>query len=160
MKKRALYRSDARPFLPGEAMPPPGDHFDTLSTRQKEVELLFRNGHPNGHVLRSKTLYTFPEQSRAEKYWALQVIRYQRNFYAVVVDEVDILHVGDVSLYNHLVQYNVSPLEAQEYVRRYWNGEAGPTPDIEYIVRDAFVVEQLGDFDAQKVAFDKKYRIR
>src|ERR1700730_17881103 len=141
MAKKRFYRSDSRDFNPGDLIPPPGDHFSSLTQAQQDVETLIRNAQPNGQSVRADNIYAFEDCDIAQRYWVQQK-NPPRHLYIIKADEDDILHIGDMDLYNQLVAFNQKPAQRDALVAQYWSRAPGNRPRMEVIVSKAIVVKR------------------
>jgi hypothetical protein len=153
------FRADERPFNPGDNIPPPGDHIATLAGDHLEAERLVRQYEAKWQDWRANHLYAFRDLDWARKYWAFRGPRY---FYEISIDRADILHIGDMEVFNQIPDACTPELKS-EWVRRYCAGEESPTKKkIELIVRRALLVRTIHTPDDQPAAKDAlvaKYRV-
>jgi len=130
------------------------DHIATLKGGHLLAEQLVRAAHPNGADLRANYLYVFRDCDWARKYWVLRGPRY---FYEAAVNPADVLHIGDMNIFNQIADAKTDK-QRDELIRQYWaSEESRDNEKIEFIVRRATVLRVLGSPDDQ-VAAEKEWR--
>lgn len=146
------YRIDNSPYSLDDIIPPAGDHIGTLKGAHLEAEQLVRQSSPEWADWRANYLYVFRDLDWARTYWTLRGPRY---LYEVAVDPTDVIHIGDMQIFNHISDA-ATPEQKAEYVRRYCNREESPDQKkIELIVRRATVVHVLHTPEEQVAAYEE-----
>jgi hypothetical protein len=149
---KRYFRTDPREFVPGDEMPPPGDHLEELQDELRHAEMLVREV---GCTCRAYNLYVFADKERARWYWLLKKARY---LYEVEVQDNDILHTGDMNLLREIANVWHQPTEARKLAEKYREGGMGDDPLIELVVRKARVTQALFTPDQRNAEFKKTYQ--
>lgn len=139
-----VYRYDDECHAPGEYIKTRGNSFNTLTDRQKVVELAVRSRLPAGIQIRSESLYTWLSETLARRLWPRSDKKY---LYELEVDERDIQHRGDLNWYSAAVDAVKAGKSPYDAIEKYCNGEeSGPPytePRIELLVVRAKVIRKL-----------------
>ena len=145
-----VYRADERAYRPGEIITGNReDHIATMQGGHLLAEQLVRAAHPNGADLRAHYLYVFRDCEWARKYW---VLRGPRHFYEAAVHPDDVLHIGDMNIFNQIADAETDQ-QRDEFIRQYWaSAESRDNTKIELIVRRATVLRVLHTPDDQVAA--------
>jgi hypothetical protein len=152
MAKITVYRTDARTFEPGCSIASQGDHRNELPDEAKrEAEDAIRAGQLNGERIRADSLYTYGSADLAQSDWQFRPKEAPRHLYELEIDEVDIVHVGDLQIYYAVIADIRAKRDAAHSVERYWT--AHPSDKYkEYLVTTATVVKQLKNASEWKPA--------
>jgi hypothetical protein len=138
--KMICYRSDMRRFQVGDVVPPPGDHIERMPASFRVGEERLRAHSTGMRDLRSNNLFVY-ETAYAG---TLQFIKYTGNYlYKIEVDREDLLHAADMS-----IVFGLAEAEDGEHiplVEAYANGDRRSSRTVEFIVRQAQVVEKIYD---------------
>jgi hypothetical protein len=139
MGKITAYRYDSKEYADGEEIRSCSDHNDRLTATQKEAERAIRDGHDQGHDIRSKSLYAWKEQSVAERLW-----KHKRghHLYEMEIDEADVRHIGDLDHFSSVETALRKKEDPEQHVKSYW--AAAPTSQrIEILSSKAKVLRRL-----------------
>jgi hypothetical protein len=80
-----------------------------------------------------------------------------RHFYEVEADTDDILHSGDMTLYNEAAEHSDNAAEMRRLVDEYCAGKRSSTPKIEVMVKKGTVKRRLHTGAEGKRLFRKKH---
>jgi hypothetical protein len=146
------YRIDNSPYSLDDIIPPAGDHIGTLKGAHLEAEQLLRQSGPQWADWRANYLYVFRDIDWARTYWTLRGPRY---LYEVTVNPADVIHIGDMQIFNEIAAAT-TPEQRAENVRRYRDREESlDQKKIELIVHRATVVRLLHIPEEQAAAHEE-----
>jgi|1185.fasta_scaffold27264_1 hypothetical protein len=130
---------------PGYVLKPQGDHLPKLSADKQRAEVAIRGGDPRG-ALRANAVFVFEDRSVAE---ALLGETPGEHLYEVAVEEGDILHRGDLRIYDEIVDALKHKAPVDALVKEFWAGVERPRARNELVVSKATIRRKLVD-DAEK----------
>jgi hypothetical protein len=135
-----IYRYDDALYDDDSIVRSRGDHFDTLTALEKQVEAAIRAVSENACDIRRTSLYAWADEAMANRLWKLGRKKY---LYYLTVDESNVRHKGDVNCYSLAGDEIASGASPDNAIKKYWSGEnAGPcypTPRVEVLVSHATV---------------------
>jgi hypothetical protein len=135
-----IYRYDDELYDDNSIVRSRGDHFDTLTASEKQVEAAIRAVSANASDIRRTSLYTWADEAMANRLWKLSRKKY---LYYLAVDESNVRHKGDVNCYSLAGDAIAGGASPDNAIKKYWSGEnAGPcyaTPRVEVLVSHATV---------------------
>src|SRR4051794_6582653 len=142
MSKPAFRYFDAD-FEPGRVVTPKSDHFPNLSAEKQRAEAAIRQGDSRGHI-RGHSVFVFENREVAEE---LLEETDGKHLYEVIVDDGDILHRGDLRIYDEIVEALKHGRDAKPLVKEFWSAIERPYPRIELTVRKVTIRRKLVDDD-------------
>jgi hypothetical protein len=157
MTTLTLYRIDQRPFAPGDAIPPPGDHFADLQPAQQTAETILRHAAGVRERLRADLIFTFDNFDWAKRYFTLKA---GRTLYELDVDKLDVVHSADMELFNAIAKINADTPEAQAFAARYWQGDQGDGKRVEHICAAARVRAVIYTPGEKRAVFNELYKTK
>jgi hypothetical protein len=149
MAKIRVYRYDAEDYALDQVISSRGDHYETLTEKQKPAETLVRQFLPNGERVRSKSLYVWKDKDAAKRIWR-HTDRGQ-HLYELEVDEADIEFVGDLDYYSAVVDALAIGMPADDYVKAYCS-EIIASERVEMLVKKAVVKARLFHNDEKGIS--------
>jgi hypothetical protein len=134
-----VYRYDAHSYDDREPISSRGDHFPRLTPAQQQVETLIRSTMPNGHNIRSTSLYTWENLEVARRVARLA----RKPLYELQIDVADIVHRGDVQHFSNAVDAINLGKNPREHVTKYCEGVEFISERVEILVTKAKVVRRI-----------------
>jgi hypothetical protein len=139
-----VYRYDNEDYAVGRVVAARGDHIDSLTGPQREVELLLRAASATAGDLRMMSLYTWEDRDIARRLCHLKRAKF---LYEMEIEGASVRHRGDVNLYSAAVDAVLAGEPTADFIAKYWCGEiAGPPwtpPRIEILVSEAKVIRKF-----------------
>ena len=126
-------------FQPGYVVQPHGDHLHKLSRDQQRAELAIRRGHPNG-ARRANAVFVFEARSVAEALLGKASGKY---LYEVEVGPEDVIHRGDLEIYDEVVEALKHGHDADPLIAAFWASVERPSPRMELTVAKVKVRRKL-----------------
>ncbi len=146
MTTRRVFHYSDREYVDGQTISSSGDHISRLTPEQRKIELLIRDRLPNGHALRSGSLYVWLSEELAKRLWTRGSKKY---LYELEIDEKDILLRGDLNCFSAAVDTIKLSQDPQPAVRAYCDGKNMGHPyteeRVEALVRQARVIRKIGE---------------
>lgn len=124
------YKFSEEECQPGELVIARADHLPGLSADKQRAELAIRRGDPRG-PLRGHAVFAFAERRVAED--LLGKVDGQ-HLYEMAIEEEDILHRGDLRIYDEIVERLKAGDAVDELVAEFWEGRCRPRPRVELCV--------------------------
>lgn len=139
---RIAYRSDHRLFKSGDVVESLGDHIEdeAFPEDSRQIDLKLRN-RPERLDVRAKGLYLYFDIKFADADWEQRGAG-TRTLYAVSFDDKDLLHIGDLEVFEAVRKDMKSGCDPTANVERYWAG-CSPYAYSELLVRKATVLSIL-----------------
>jgi hypothetical protein len=135
------YRFYETDFQPGYIDTPAEDHLPNLSPDKQRAEAAIRAGDPRGRS-RAHALYLFEDLNVAK---GLLSETKGEQLYECRIDIQDILHRGDLRIYDQVVEALKNGRPADELIREYWAGVEREAPRIELVVNRCIFVRKIVD---------------
>lgn len=130
------FRIDNREFINGDTISPQNIYQDKLDNVRIKVEEILERNRPTNKPKRNSVLMLFQEFKDANHHWTIQK---NSKFYRTVIDETDILHIGDFNKVEELYKYLSDNETADKIANEYWNCVMTDKPKKEIYVREATV---------------------
>ncbi len=126
-------------FQPGYVVRPRGDHIGKLSRDKQRAERAIREGHPKG-ALRANAVFVFEDRHVAE---ALLDNASGKYLYEVEIEPEDVIHRGDLEIYDEVVEALKRGHDADPLVAQFWAGIERPSPRMELTIAKVKVRRKL-----------------
>ena len=133
------YRYCEADYQPGYADTPSEDHLPKLEPEKQRAEIAIREGDKRGRS-RPHALYLFESIDVAKR---LLGETKGKQLYECWVDDSDILHRGDLRIYDEVVEALENNEDPDDLIRQYWAGEEREAPRVELVVKRCTFVRKF-----------------
>jgi hypothetical protein len=140
--KKTVYHYSDRCLRDGELVTAFRDSFDTLTDTEKVFETAIRDIIPDGHNIRSSSLFTWETDGLVRRVWEHIPKKY---FYELEIDTDDIVFKADLNYYNEGKDAAKAGAPLDQIAATYASGAIKPNamPRIEILVKKAIVKRKL-----------------
>jgi hypothetical protein len=128
-------------FKHGEEITPKEDHFHNLREDKRKAEIAIRRADPRGG-LRARAIFVFESRKVAED---LLPQTAGKHLYEVAVNENDVLHRADLTIYDDIEQALRNGNPVDRLLKDFWDGVQRPLPRIELAVSRIRVGRKIAD---------------
>ena len=126
--------------MSGQVLVATEDHLSALSPEKQRAELAIRGGDPRGS-LRGRAVYAFADRRVAER---LLADAGGQQLYEMAIEEGDIIHRGDLRIFDEVVEALKAGRCADASIAAYWRGERRASPRVELCARRMTARRRVG----------------
>lgn len=151
-----LYRADKRDFEVGSVVKTAQKFVSLNPNGSQKIEEVFEIMRPQEKPKRDTCLYLFEDLNDAKKHWSKMS---DGKLYEVSLLENDILHRGDMELFDKAFMSRDNMETVKTCAKDYWDGKKTTHPIIEILVRQATISRIISKDQNERINYLRSWAL-